>query len=124
MDTFIWILTVLLAAIFFLAGSMKLYFGRSAFMERMGPKARWPREVSDQQFMAIGIVEIAGALGLIVPKITGVAEFLSPLAAGCLAVTMFLAFMFHIKIQDDVVNAVPSSVFGSMSLILLLLYTL
>lgn len=39
----------------------------------------------------IGAAELAGALGLIVPAVTGITVVLTPLAATGLAVTMLLA---------------------------------
>jgi len=44
---------------------------------------------------AIGIAEILGALGLILPAATGIYPWLTPVAAVALALLMFLAAVFH-----------------------------
>jgi len=48
----------------------------------------------------IGAAELAGALGLIVPAVTGIAVVLTPLAATGLAVTMLLAALTHIRRRE------------------------
>jgi hypothetical protein len=50
--------------------------------------------------MFIGISEVAGAIGLILPAATGIAPSLTPLAAVGLATIMFLAVIFHLKRKE------------------------
>jgi hypothetical protein len=45
----------------------------------------------------IGLLEIAGAVGLVVPAVTGILPWLTPLAAACLAVTMVGAAALHLR---------------------------
>lgn len=45
----------------------------------------------------IGIAELAGAAGLVLPAVTGIAPVLTPLAATGLALTMTLAAIFHAR---------------------------
>jgi hypothetical protein len=57
----------------------------------------------------IGIVELAAALGLILPAVTGIAPILTPLAATGLAVVMVLAAITHVRRKEPsgiAVNAV------------------
>ena len=44
---------------------------------------------------AIGIAEILGALGLILPAVTGIYSWLTPVAAIGLALLIFMAAVFH-----------------------------
>jgi hypothetical protein len=46
---------------------------------------------------AIGAVEVAGAVGLILPAVTKIATVLVPLAATGLAITMVLATVVHLR---------------------------
>ncbi len=57
----------------------------------------------------IGIVEVLGAVGLILPRALNVFTFLTPLAAVGLAIIMFGAVGTHLM-QGDVVGALPSLV--------------
>ena len=54
--------------------------------------------ISDQHglFIFIGLCEVAGAIGLILPLLTGVFPFLTAWAAAGLAIIMILAFAFHL----------------------------
>jgi hypothetical protein len=59
-----------------------------------GPMS-WAADASDAPFRAIGVLELAGAAGLVVPGLLGVAELPTPLAAVGLALTMAGAFATH-----------------------------
>ena len=48
----------------------------------------------------IGVAELLGALGLVVPAVTGVAAILTPLAAAGLAVVMLLAALTHLRRRE------------------------
>lgn len=67
--------------------------------ERYGawPNQQWILAVPRAGVVAISIAEILGALGLVVPVLTGVAPILSPIAAVCLALIMVGALVFHIR---------------------------
>jgi len=45
----------------------------------------------------IGLAEIAGAIGVIVPQLTGMLPMLTPLAAACFAIIMVMAIPIHYK---------------------------
>ena len=57
----------------------------------------WTEDFSDGQVKAIGVVEVLGALGLVLPALTGVAPVLTPIAAAGLAITMLLAAAVHLR---------------------------
>jgi len=53
----------------------------------------------------IGIAEVLGGLGLILPSATGIATILTPVAGMGLAVIMAMAAIFHI--QRNEMKAIP-----------------
>ncbi len=90
MNIVLWIVQVLLAIMFFMAGVMHGFQ-----QERAKAQFRWPADVSPGLLTFIGVSEILGAVGLILPALTGVLPWLTPLAALGLAVVMLLAIGFH-----------------------------
>jgi len=109
MNVFLWIVQVLLAAFFAMAGAMKATQPKDKLVERLP----WVADFSAATVRFIGIVELAGALGLILPAATGIAPVLTPLAATGLAVTMILAALTHVRRKE------PSAIaFNAVLLIL------
>jgi len=70
--------------------------------EEMAEKMPWVEDFSQGQIRSIGIVEVMGALGLILPMVTGIMPILTPLAAVGLALTMVGAFMTHLRRKEMV----------------------
>ena len=90
MNVILWIVQVLVAAAFVVAGTMKLFQYERA-RERMG----WVNDVPRQLVAFIGAAEILGGLGLVLPALTGILPWLTPLAGLGLVVVMLLASGFH-----------------------------
>lgn len=104
MDTLLWILQAVLAAIFLATGLVKL----TQLREKMAEGAmKWAAEVTDRQFRAIGLAEVLGAAGLVLPGALGVATILTPLAAVGLALTMAIATLTHLRLGETDRIAVP-----------------
>ena len=82
MNIVLWIIQILLSLLFLFSGSMK--FIMSA--EQMNEGAPFALPIWFIHF--IGICEILGAIGLIVPWLTGIKRGLTPLAASLLVVIM------------------------------------
>ena len=82
MNILLWILQILLGLLFMFSGTMK--FIMSA--EQMNDGAPLALPIWFIHF--IGICEILGAIGLIVPWLTGIKRGLTPLAASLLIVIM------------------------------------
>jgi uncharacterized membrane protein YphA (DoxX/SURF4 family) len=95
MNVFLWILQAVLAGMFLMAGAMKLMKSRAEIAAAQPDRMGWIEHVSDGTARLAGGAEVLGALGLILPAVTGVAPVLVPLAAAGLAVTMILAAVFH-----------------------------
>ena len=83
MNTALWIVQGLLAAAFLMAGIMKIAKSNPELAEKMG----WVDDFSEGVIKTIGGLEILGAVGLILPGLTGIAPVLVPLAAVGLGLT-------------------------------------
>ncbi|MFI6317497.1 DoxX family protein [Nonomuraea sp. NPDC050556] len=83
---------------FFFAGSgfgKVLLFDAALYAD--APRAvAWYAAVPQPLIVFIGVVEVLGGIGLILPALTGVKPKLTPLAAAGLALTMVLASGFHL----------------------------
>jgi hypothetical protein len=104
MNIALWLLQGILAAFFLAIGSMKV-FNYEKFKAQAGPDAP-----SKGLSAFIGVSEIAGALGLIVPWATGVLAVLTPCAAAALGVVMILALGHHVRHGHPMVKMVPASI--------------
>lgn len=79
MNLALWIAAGLLAALFLLAGSTKLFIPREKLAK--APGGGWVNDFSAGFVKALGAVEILGAAGLILPALLDIAPVLVPLAA-------------------------------------------
>ncbi|TNJ43308.1 DoxX family protein [Phaeobacter sp. B1627] len=89
----LWIAQAALAAMFLMAGFMKL---TSAPAEMVAMGLAWVENAPVILIRFIGLAEVAGAVGLILPAATRIMPELTKLAAAGLAVIMVLAAAFHI----------------------------
>lgn len=94
MSVALWVVQVLGALLFGIHGVTFLMPARA--------RAQLPyaRALSDAMLRFIGIVEVAGAIGLILPGLTGVATWLTPAAGVGLALVMVLGIVFHIARRE------------------------
>ncbi|PKV76936.1 DoxX family protein [Nocardia fluminea] len=95
MDIVVWIISGLLAALFLMAGSMKLVKSKEQLVA--DPKMGWAEPFSEGLIKFIGAAEVAGALGLILPGLFGIATWLVPAAAIGLALVMAGAIITHAR---------------------------
>lgn len=94
MDVVLWIVAGVLALAFLAAGAMKLAQPKEKLAASgMG----WVDDFSAGAVKAIGLAEVLGAVGLVLPGLTGVAPVLVPLAALGLALTMVGAAVVHLR---------------------------
>jgi hypothetical protein len=68
--------------------------------------------VTDGQFRAIGLAEVLGAIGLILPGALGIAPVLTPIAATGLAITMVAAARTHLRLGEASQAIAPLILFG------------
>lgn len=105
MNVVLWIIAGLLALAFLAAGLMK----GSQPKEKLAANMPWVNDFSAGTVKFIGLAEMLGALGLILPAALGMAPILTPLAAAGLAMIMVLAAGVHIRRKEPqaiIVNAV------------------
>lgn len=89
----LWIVQVLLALAFLASGAMKLLTP----MDQLSANMAWVNAVPELLVRFIGLAEVAGAVGLILPAATRIQPQLTPLAAAGLALIMVLASIFHLS---------------------------
>ena len=111
MNIALWIAAGVLAAAFLAAGLMKITGKREQMIERMP----WVADFPQGQIKASGAIEVLGALGLILPAVTGIAPILVPLAATGLAITMVLAAIMHLRRGDGFGAVVPNIVLFALA---------
>lgn len=117
MNVVAWILQILLTLAFLGAGLTKLTQPKEKLRERMP----WVDHFSAGQVKGIGALEALGALGLILPAVTKIAVFLTPLAAVGLVLVMVGAAITHVRIKDPIAAAAPSIVLGLLALVVAIL---
>lgn len=93
MNIAVWIIQVLLAFAFLMAGAMKLLRPKEKLQEQMAYVA----DLSQRAVRSIGLLEVLGAIGLILPQLTGVLPWLTPLAAVGLIAIMIGAALTHAR---------------------------
>ena len=104
MNIALWVVQGLLAAMYGMAGVMKT-FQTSKAKEQLP----WAKNRSDEFVRFVGISELLGALGLILPLLTGVLPWLTPLAAIGLTLIQLLAiFTEHLPKKEY--NVIPVNI--------------
>ena len=91
MNIILWIIQGLLALAFLMAGFMKTFMPISTLQKKM----TWISTVAAPFVRFIGIAELLGALGLILPEATGILPRLTVAAAVGLVIVMLSAAIFH-----------------------------
>lgn len=99
----LWVVQSLLAAMFLMAGANKL-FQSIPELSKMLP---WVLEVPEGLVRFIGMSELIGGFGLLLPAIFRIKPMLTPIAAIGLALVMLSATFFHISKGEASVIAMP-----------------
>ena len=107
MNVALWIVQGLLAFAFIAAGATKVFAYEK--YKAMSEKKNGRTSLSRGLITFIGMAEIAGSLGVVLPMATNIAPWLSPWAAIGLAIIMLLAIGFHVRRHESV--AVPVILF-------------
>ena len=89
----LWVSQGLLAAAFLASGATKLSQPKEKLLENMA----WVEDFSQGAVRIIGALEVLGALGIVVPALTGILPWLTPLAALGLVLTMIGAALTHLR---------------------------
>jgi hypothetical protein len=102
----LWVVQILLAALFLFAGGMKLVLP----LEKLAGPVALPGAL----MRFIGVVEVLGAVGLILPAVLRIKPWLTPLAALGLVVVMIGAVVITL-IAGEPFAAVMSAVVGLLA---------
>ncbi|MBV1852861.1 DoxX family protein [Catellatospora tritici] len=100
-----WIIAGLLAVFYLYAGGKKVAQSK----EQLAPMMGWVDTVPMPVVRLIGVVEILGALGLILPPLTGIAPVLALVAAIGFVILQLLAAGLHLsrgEVKETGLNAV------------------
>jgi uncharacterized membrane protein YphA (DoxX/SURF4 family) len=106
MNIALWIAQVLLAAMYGMAGSMKTF---QVDKVRANPQMTWVNGRSDSYVRFVGASELLGALGMILPILTGILTWLTPVAAIGLSVIQLLA-IFQEHLPKKEYNVIPMNI--------------
>lgn len=96
MNIFLWIVAGVLAAVFLLAGAMKVTRPKEKLVGMM----QWAVPVPEPRLKALGVAEVLGAIGLILPRALNIAPVLTPVAAVGCAIVMTGATIVHTRMKD------------------------
>ncbi len=86
----LWVVQVVLAVMFLIAGVTKAFR-----YEHARATLPWVKDVPRALTTFVGVCELLGGLGLLLPVLTGILPWLTSLAAAGLALIMLLAMGFH-----------------------------
>jgi uncharacterized membrane protein YphA (DoxX/SURF4 family) len=96
MNIALWIVAVVLAVAFGAAGFLKVTTPKQKLAENMD----WVEDFSERTVKLIGVAEILGAVGLVLPAALDIVPVLTPLAASGLTLVMVLAAATHARRKE------------------------
>lgn len=105
MNSALWTVQALLALLFLFVGGMKLVLPIEEMMKQM------PIPLPGWFLRFTGVVEVLGAIGLILPRLLGIRPDLTPLAAAGLVIVMIGATVYTLA-AGNVASALISMVVG------------
>jgi len=108
MNIALWVLQVLLAGAFGMAGTMKIIRSKEELAEN---NMDWVEDFSETQIKGIGVLEILGAIGVILPMLTNILPWLTAWAAAGLALVMVGAAVTHTRRGENQMIAINAVLF-------------
>jgi hypothetical protein len=96
LNFWLWVTAGLLAALYLMVGVMKA----TQPIDRLAGQMKWPADYPGLTRF-VGWSEVLGAIGLILPLLTGILAWLTPLAALCLVAVQILAIGFHLMRRES-----------------------
>jgi hypothetical protein len=97
MNIILWMAQGVLAVIMLGAGGPKLFIPR----ERLPASMSVVKSAPPALIKLLGLAEVLGAAGLVVPRLAGVAPSLTPLAAACLSVILLGALAAKLRRHES-----------------------
>ncbi len=107
MNTFLWVLQVVLALFFLMPAGMKLLSSKQKLIE----KGMVKDGESDIPSRLIGTMELLGSIGLILPMWLNILPILTPIAAIGFCIIMIGAFAVHFGRKEYKQLALPVLIF-------------
>lgn len=104
LNVILWIVQVLLGGMYLMAGVMKSTTPMDALHQQMS----WTLAVPDLMVRVIGISELLGGVGLLLPSLLRIRPSLTPLASLLLTLVQILALAFHVSRGE--VNMLPVNI--------------
>ncbi|HKN21609.1 MAG TPA: DoxX family protein [Terracidiphilus sp.] len=113
MNALIWIGQIMLAAVFLATGVAKLLAYKSLIKTIEERRKTAPIRVTRAQGVVVGLLEIAGAIGVILPPMwtpdpLAADYLLVRAAAGCLALLMVGATIYHLRRRESASPAISA----------------
>lgn len=96
MNIFLWVLQAILAAVFLATGLNKAVKPKAAMIRMSHWWQAWPAGA----IKALGVAELLGVAGLLLPWATGIARVLTPIAAVGLAIVLVGAAATHVRYRE------------------------
>lgn len=116
-NVLLWACQALVALIVTITGGLKLIVPR----EKLATRMHWAKEWPDARVKLLGLAEVLGAVGLVVPAATGILPVLTPIAALCLAALMGGAVQTHRRLGE---SAAPAMIVLTLCLVIAALHLL
>jgi hypothetical protein len=98
MNVVLWVVSGLLAALNLAAGLTKLTQPREKLA---AGQMAWAQDMTDGTVKMIGMAELLGGIGLILPWALNIAPVLTPLAAVGIAVVQIGAVVVHVRRKEN-----------------------
>lgn len=108
MDIALWVVQVILALAIGGAGAVKL----AKTKDELAPRMTYVTSFTSGQVKAIGAVEVAAGLGIVLPAATGILPVLTPIAAVGIVLIMVGAMITHI-VRKEPALIVPNIVLAA-----------
>jgi uncharacterized membrane protein YphA (DoxX/SURF4 family) len=92
LSAFLWVAQSILAAMFCAAGFMKI----TTPIPELSKMMAWTGQLPEVFVRTMGVVDLAGGLGVLLPALTRIKPKLSVIAAMCCAILQICAIIFHV----------------------------
>ena len=110
MNIALWVVQGILAFAFLAAGTLKITRSR----EQLAPKMTFVEDYTAGQVKLIGLAEVLGAFGLVLPMALNILPVLTPVAAGALVIVMIGAIATHVRRKEP---PAPPVILGALALV-------
>jgi len=100
MTTTIWILKGIIAVIFAFTGIYKIFLPKAKLLVK-GMKGLI--DLNEDQIKVVGLLEVLGVVGLILPTLLNINPIISAISAFCLSLTMIVAGWINHKLKLPII---------------------